>query len=276
MPGLEPQRLSLLPSRYSAILLTSVPTDLRQTDLLRALNDFAPQVRVSGFAVSQSQRGLQIASGQIAGEEIEVVVHQVPCDLTECTNFPTSETETTIEKALSHNAHVVVRAKGETSTRGQALKKALVVTIATTAIARLCSPLAVYWLDAGNLVNADIFKKMTQHTFREENRFPVLWVRNLELNPERIEGRMHAKRIGTAGLSAFGIKELEYETGATASFLIHAHMYSVIIHLLDTETTFSDGDTLTSGETVYSVRAISEGTFVQGPVLLLKEKRLLN
>jgi hypothetical protein len=256
--------------RFSALLAFAGVHDLTVADLVAAIHQLYPDVRVTFWGgtgePAQAARGILLS---VNGIDM-AVIHQrfaAPPGAFDGGNQPNFCWQNATDELMRHRSHMFVMeaGRGELS---RSIARAGAVTMVVDAIASLEAPLGVLWETAKNPMRADHFAKLIGE-FRAGGAVPAaLWVRLLSAH----QPPATAGVVGTFGLHSFGTPDVEIHarrlnfTETLSAALTYAQVWLATGRPIGHETITTIDNVAT-----FSMESLANGLFEIGPVAKLTE-----
>jgi hypothetical protein len=255
---------------FSAIVFCSRASDLTLTKLVAALHDIAPASMLGDWSGPFKQPPTDaLGTGMLSidGVALSALALDAPMPHQEFERYPIppSLSPSAVERMRGHRAHVIIVSPRKPEGRAASIATARAATLLTAAVARVIEAEVFSWADSHHIVPASILPSCAPRLVPAAGTAVPVWVRLLF-------GRDPQGKtvIGTYGLWAFGLPEIEYAPTDLPFDYLGAHAFGVCDYLLGSARPVNDGENIAvEGGDPFRIETLERGRFVPLPTLRL-------
>jgi uncharacterized protein DUF4261 len=255
---------------FSSIVFCNRASDLTLTRLAAALHDIAPSSVLgdwSGPFKEPPADALGTGMLSIDGVSLSALAIAAPVPRQEFDRdlIPSRFPPDVAERLRNHRAHVMVVAPRKPVGRAASIATARAATLLTSAIARVTGAEVFKWADSRNVLPASLLRDGASALLPAGGKAVPAWVRLF------IEQDSHGKTVvGTYGLWAFGLPEIEYAPTDLPVGYLGPHAWGVCGYLLASDKPINNGENIAvEGGDPFRIETLERGRFVALPTLRL-------
>lgn len=262
-------------AQFSGCVIAHDSVQIRLPQLEIALRSIAPQARLGDWSGSFSApvteaNGIDMLSVDGVPLTLLPVNTALPPDYLSPGGMPNYiMTIDMSRRLLANKAHVMVMPARAPASLADKIATARAVTLLAWAVAKLVKAEAFKWTDANQVVPLNILELRAEELLPRRGTAIPAWVRLLAgVTPPDAQGR-RMTRVGSYGLWAFGLPEIEYEPLALGTDYLFPHAWGVCTYLLTSGKRVSDGDTIDiDGKIVFRAMRVARGDLSGRPTLM--------
>jgi len=274
----EMTSLALRPAFHSATVVAPQFHPLTFSQLFKALRRIAPSVKIGTWA----EPNLSTPPADDPGVEMIVVEGHIlavfafdkpaPPDTFQIGPLANIFMRDPAERCRDHKCHVKVMRTKAPQNRADAVALSRAVTLVALAVAHVLNAIAVKWDDADHIVPPSLIEGTLPMLIPPRGITPTLWVRLLAYRgPEQPTGAV-TLAVGTVGLHAFGLRDLEFAPSVKLPNDLFAESLAFCEYLLKSDAVLDDGETIGIPghvESGFRVGFKPRGYFLDTPICLL-------
>jgi len=266
----QPQTAAREP-QYSATVICGRYTEIRLTQLVAALRTIAPSsVMGDWLGPFRSSPTDALGTDMISIDGISLTLLNVgkalPPPFFDTGPIPNHLMPNPLQQLRNHQAHVSVMPAQLPQDGPTAVATARAVTLLAWAVAVVTRAEAINWTDSKNFVPAAGLQGCAPMLLPAGGFAVPVWIRILA-------GHAHGQQkiiLGSCGLWAFGLPEIEYAPTDLPMHYLLPHAYSVCYHIFRSDYDVKGNDTIDAdGKNVFNIEAIPQGFFGKTPALRL-------
>jgi hypothetical protein len=175
-------------------------------------------------------------------------------------------------QCLGHKCHVNIMRTKAPQSRAEAVALSRAVTLVALAVAHVLDAIAVKWDDADHIVRPSIIEQALPMLVPPRGITPTLWARLLAYRGPKQPTGVVTLVVGTVGLHAFGLRDLEFAPSVKPPNDLLALSHAFCDYLLKSGAVLKDGETIgIPGYTGFGFRVAFKprGYFLDTPICLL-------
>ncbi len=263
---------------HGAIVVYPAYAEIKLTQLFDALLRLAPDAKLGDWAGPYKVRPSDdIGTNMLSIDGVRLSMLNADAALPPAFYDPGPCGNSFIPDAMrrlsANRAHVLVIPTAKPAGLLETVETARAVTLLTWAIVAVTKAPAFRWTDSLNVVPARVFDACASDLTPRGGLGIPIWIRILaDLGPRGKDGTTII--VGTFGLWAFGLPEIEFEPINLPTDYVVPRAYAIIHYMLTSGKSLGDGETFQlEGADKFRITLQSKGTLVAAPALRLSWAR---
>jgi hypothetical protein len=255
---------------FSSIVFCNQASDLTLTRLVEALHGIAPSSVLGDWSGPFKDPPVDtLGTGMLSIDGVSLsalaIAAPAPREEFERDLIPSRFPPDVTERLRNHRAHVIVVAPRKPVGRAASIATARAATLLTSAVAHVTGAEVFKWTDSRNVMPASLLQGGASALPPAGGNAVTAWVRLF------IEQDPHGKTVvGTYGLWAFGLPEIEYAPTDLPVGYLGPHAWGVCEYLLASDKPINNGENIAvEGGDLYRIETLERGRFVPLPTLRL-------
>jgi hypothetical protein len=245
-------------------------------ELFHAIKQLVPSAKIGAWnhpelsAPPEADPGVEMI--MVDGQRLAIfsIDRPLPTEFFQNGPLPNIFMRDPVAACSGQRSYIDIRRTAAPKSRVEALALSRAVTLVARAVAAVVSGLAIKWVDADHIVPPQVIDQDLAKLAQPAGTAPHLWSRLLITAGPPTSRGTNTLIVGTVGLHAFGLRDLEYAPSEQPAERLLAHAAAVSEYLLQPDVELKDGETLgTPGHDRFQISLMPRGLFLSTSIYRL-------